>query len=97
MEAKSGAMEDEAKLDYKLSGDDSIAYRPLGSPEEVFHVLLPACVFAHRHNNDDDDDGGDDDYDDDDDNDDDVRPERKRIILKQKNTDVSRRGVTRSS
>ncbi|KAL2749368.1 hypothetical protein V1477_002308, partial [Vespula maculifrons] len=45
MEAKSGAMEDEAKLDYKLSGDDSIAYRPLGSPEEVFHVLLRYTIL----------------------------------------------------
>ncbi|KAF7385436.1 hypothetical protein HZH68_013866 [Vespula germanica] len=82
-----------ASLGLRLPGGQK-SVRPSAKSE-------PACVFAHRHNNDDDDDGGDDDYDDDDDddddNDDDVRPERKRIILKQKNTDVSRRGVTRSS
>lgn len=38
--------EDEARLGYnKLSGDDSIAYRPLGSPEEVFHVLLRYTIL----------------------------------------------------
>lgn len=37
--------EDEGTLDYKLSGDDSIAYRPLGSPEEVFHVLLRYTIL----------------------------------------------------
>lgn len=37
--------EDEGTLGYKLSGDDSIAYRPLGSPEEVFHVLLRYTIL----------------------------------------------------
>lgn len=37
--------EDEARPGYKLSGDDSIAYRPLGSPEEVFHVLLRYTIL----------------------------------------------------
>lgn len=38
-------MEDEGTLGYKLSGDDSIAYRPLGSSEEVFHVLLRYTIL----------------------------------------------------
>lgn len=37
--------EDEGTLGYKLSGDDSIAYRPLGSPEEVFRVLLRYTIL----------------------------------------------------
>lgn len=42
--------EDEARgLGYKLSGDDSIAYRPLGSPEEVFHVLLRYTILYEEH------------------------------------------------
>lgn len=44
MEGRRGA-EDEGTLGYKLSGDDSIAYRPLGSPEEVFHVLLRYTIL----------------------------------------------------
>lgn len=40
-----GKVEDEGTLSYKLLGDDSIAYRPLGSPEEVFHVLLRYTIL----------------------------------------------------
>ncbi|KYM79244.1 hypothetical protein ALC53_10410 [Atta colombica] len=41
-------MEDEGTLGYKLSGNDSIAYRPLGSPEEVFHVLLRYTILYEK-------------------------------------------------
>lgn len=44
-ERRRGEGEGESTLGYKLSGDDSIAYRPLGSPEEVFHVLLRYTIL----------------------------------------------------